>query len=146
MLLLGIRNTTPQELTAGELLNLGETYRRYDRKGSCGLRAFEVNSTNITLQHSGIYHVTATITFTGAAAGDAIFQLAENGIVIPGAVATETVTTATTEIITTVIDFYVLVDSNCILNSLNTLKSLTLVNTGIDTTVTNLVFNITKEV
>lgn len=146
MLLLGIRNTSPQELATGEVLNFGEVYRRYDRRGSCGLRAFETNGASITLQHPGIYHLTATITFTGTAAGDASFQLAEAGVLVPSAVATGTVTTATTEINTVTLDYLVLVDNNCILNNVSSTKVLTLVNTGIGTTVTNLVLNIVKEV
>lgn len=146
MLLLGMKNLSPQELTDGEALNFGEVYRRYDRKGTCGMRAFETNGTSITLQQPGMYHVTAVITFTGAATGDASFQLAEAGTLIPGAVVTETVTTATTEIITTTLDYIILVDSNYILNTVSATKIITLVNTGIDTTVTNLIMNIVKEV
>ena len=146
MLLIGLRNTTSQAIATGGVLELGEVYRRFDRKGVCGYRAFEVSPASLALQHSGIYHLTATITFTGDAAGTATFQLAENGVVIAGATATETVTTATTEINTTVIDFYILVDSNFILNALNTSKSISIVNVGDDVTVTNLIVNVEKVV
>lgn len=146
MLLLGTRNTATQTLAEGDLLDFGTIYRRYDKKGSCGYRAFESNGDAISLQHQGIYHLTALITFTGDVAGDAIFQLNENGIAIPGATATETITTATTEITTAIIDFYILVDSNCILNAVNTLKNITITNEGIATTITDFVVNIDKVV
>lgn len=146
MILLGTRNTTTQDLGVGDLINFGEVYRRYDKRGNCGCRAFEVNGTSIALQQSGIYHLTAVITFTAPAAGDVEFQLAENGFLIPGAITTETVTTATTESNTTVIDFYILVDSSFVLNAVNTLKSISIANTGVASTVTNVVVNIDKVV
>lgn len=146
MLLLGTRNSTGQTLTAGSLLNLGEVYRRYDKRGNCGCRAFELNGTSVLLQQSGIYHLTATIEFTAAVAGDAVFQVAENGVLSPVASVTETVATPTTEFNNTVIDFYILVDNNITLNTFNASKSISIVNVGIGTTVTNLVVNIEKVV
>lgn len=147
MLLLGTRNATSQTLTTGSVLNLGEVYRKYCKKNNCGVRAFDFNSTSVALQHSGIYHITATITFTAPAAGVVIFQLTENGVAIPSALAQETITTATTEVKTTTIDFYVLVDNACILGNATTLlKSLALINTGVASTVSNVVFNVEKVV
>lgn len=146
MLLLGTRNSTSQTLTAGSLLNLGEVYRRYDKRGNCGCRAFELNGTSVLLQQSGIYHLTATIEFTAAVAGDAVFQVAENGVLSPVASVTETVATPTTEFNNAVIDFYILVDNNITLNTFNASKSISIVNVGIGTTVTNLVVNIEKVV
>lgn len=146
MLILGTRNTATQALAVGDSINFGEVYRRYDKRGSCGCRTFELNGTSIALQSSGIYHVTAVITFTAPAAGDVTFQLNNNGVAIPGAVTTETVTTATTEINTTTLDFYVLTDRNYILNTLSTLTSISITNTGVASTVTNVVVNIDKVV
>ena len=102
MYLLGTRNATTQALTTGASVNLGEVYRKFCRKNSCGVKAFEFNSNSISLQHSGIYHVTATITFTAPVAGLVIFQLTDNGVAIPSALASETITTATTEVKTTI--------------------------------------------
>ena len=146
MLLLGTKNSTTQDLGVGDLLDFGTIYRRYDKKRSCGCRTFELNGTSVALQNQGVYHLTAVITFTAPVAGDVSFQLAENSVLIPSAITTETVTTATTEVNTTVIDYYILVDSNCILNAVNTLKNITIVNTGVASTVTNLVVNIDKVV
>lgn len=147
MLLLGTRNATSQTLTTGSVLNLGEIYRKYCKKNNCGVRTFDFNATSVALQQSGIYHITANITFTAPAAGVVIFQLTENGVATPNALAQETITTATTEVKTTTIDFYVLVDNACILGNATTLiKSLALVNTGVASTVTNVVFNVEKVV
>lgn len=146
MLLLGTRNTSDQTLAVDAVVNLGEVYRRYCKRIN-GYRAFEFNGTSVSLQHSGIYHITATITFTAPAPGIIEFQLTENGVASPGAVATETITTATTETKTTVIDFYVLVDSGCVLGSPTTLiKNIAIQNTGLASTVTNVVFNVEKVV
>lgn len=148
MLLIGTRNTTTQAVPVGSALLVGDVYRRYCRKNSCGTPAFSTNLSSINVQHSGIYKVTAMITFTGDAAGDVTFQLTQNGIAIPGALATETITTATTEVRTVTIDFFVLVDSSCVLGSLSTIgSSIGVTNTGVtDATVTNFVLNISKDI
>lgn len=147
MYLLGTRNATTQALTTGATINLGEVYRKFCRKNSCGLKAFEFNGSSISLQHSGIYHITATMTFTAPVAGVVIFQLTENGVAIPSALASETITTATTEVATTTIDFFVLVDSGCVLGNPTTLiKNVGITNTGVASTLTNVVFNVEKVV
>lgn len=147
MYLLGTRNTAPQDLAIGGILDLGAVYRKYCKKNSCGIKVFDFSANSISLQHQGIYHVTATITFTAPAAGVVTFQLTENGIAIPGALASETITTATTEVRTTTIDFYVLVDSGCLLGNPTTLaKNISFVNTGVASTVTNVVVNVDKVV
>lgn len=147
MYLLGTRNATTQALTTGATVNLGEVYRKFCRKNSCGLKAFEFNGSSISLQHSGIYHITATMTFTAPVAGVVIFQLTENGVAIPSALASETITTATTEVASTTIDFYVLVDSGCVLGNPTTLiKNVGITNTGVASTLTNVVFNVEKVV
>lgn len=147
MFLIGTRNSATQTLLTGSSVNFGEVYRRYDRKGTCGLRTFDFNGTSVALQHSGIYHVTATLTFTAPAAGVVIFQLTENGVAIPNAIASESVTTATTEVNTTVIDFYVLVDKDVVLNTPTTIiENIGILNTGVTSTVTNVVLNIEKVV
>ena len=147
MYLLGTRNATTQALTTGASVNLGEVYRKFCRKNSCGVKAFEFNSNSISLQHSGIYHVTATITFTAPVAGLVIFQLTDNGVAIPSALASETITTATTEVKTTIIDYYVLVDTGCVLGNPTTLiKNIVILNTGVASTISNVVLNVEKVV
>ena len=147
MYLLGTRNSTTQALTTGASVNLGEVYRKFCRKNSCGVKTFDFNGTSVALQQSGMYHITATITFTAPVAGLVIFQLTENGVAIPSALASETITTATTEVKTTTIDFYVLVDSTCVLGNPSTLiKNIAILNTGVASTISNVVFNVEKVV
>ena len=145
MVLLGTRNSTTQALTTGSVINLGEVYRRFCRKNSCGVKAFDFNGTSVALQHKGIFHITATITFTAPVPGLVVFQLNENSVAIPSALASETITTATTETKTTIIDFYVLVDEECVLGQSSTLiKNISITNTGVATTITNVVLNVEK--
>ena len=147
MLLLGTRNIATQDAVANSSINLGSVYRRFCKKNSCGVKTFEFNSTSVSLQQAGIYHITSTITFSAPVAGNVVFQLFENGVAIPGAIATETITTATTEIKTTTLDFYVLVDDSCVLGNVSTLiKNISVVNTGVDSTISNVVFNVEKVV
>lgn len=145
MLLIGTRNSTSQALVTGGLVNLGEVYRRYCKKNSCGVKAFDFSGSSIALQHTGIYHVTATLTFTAPVAGVVIFQLTENGVALPSATASETITTATTEVASTTIDYYILVDSGCVLGTPTTLvKNIAITNTGVASTITNVVVNVEK--
>ena len=147
MFLIGLKNISTQDLVADGLLNFGSVYRRYCRKNECGVPVFTNAATSLDLNHKGIYHVTATITFTAPVAGDVTFQLLENGEVVPGALATETITTATTEIKTTTLDYYILVDNSFIFNKFSTsAKSISIQNTGVASTVSNVVLNVTKEV
>lgn len=147
MLILGLRNSTTQDLAVGDLINFGSVYRRYDKPGKhCGRLAYLPQSTAVGIQQAGVYHLTATITFTAPVAGVVTFQLNENEFVIPSAVVSETITTATTETRTVTLDFYVLVDSKCVLGSNNAFKSISITNTGVASTVTNAVVNIDKVV
>ena len=148
MLLLGTKNSASQDVLTGGLVNLGQTYRRYDKKGSCGFRAFEFAGNSVSLQRTGIYHVTSVITFTGTVAGDFTFQLVEDGIAIPGAIATETITTPTTEFRTVTLDYYVLVDNQCLLGKKTVpSESISIINASEETaTVTNIVVNVEKVV
>jgi hypothetical protein len=131
MLLLGTINTTDQAVAVDGLVNFGSVYRRYDKKGKCGCRAFEVNGTSILLQSAGIYHLTAVLDTEA----DTTFQLFENNVANPNAITT-----------TGVLDVYILVDSSCVLNAVSSLKSISIVNTQTATTVTNVVVNIDKVV
>ena len=148
MLLIGTRNRTAQTVEAGSPLLVGDVYRRYCKKNNCGVPAFSTSLSSIVAQHGGIYHVTANITFTAPVAGVITFQLTQDGVAIPGAIASETITTATTETRTTTIDFFVLVNNDCILNTPATIGSnIGVSNTGtLAATVTNYVLNVEKSV
>ncbi len=147
MVLIGTRNIATQTVLTDGAISLGSVYRKYCKRNSCGVRAFETTADSVLLQHQGIYHLTATFVGTGTVAGDVTVQLLENGIAIAGALSTETITTATTEIRTFVIDHYILVDDACLLGKNTTLsKAITFQNTGVGATFTAVTVNIEKVV
>ena len=146
-LLVGTKNVATQDVAALGIISLGSTYRRYCKKNSCGIRTFDVDSTSITLQQQGIYHITATLVGSAPAAGVVTVQLLADGVTIPGAFSSETITTATTELRTFVIDYYILVDDVCLLgNNSTTATSISLQNTGVAATFTSVIVNIEKAV
>ena len=145
--LLGMRSVTSQSVAALGSIDLGSVYRRYCKKNECGVPTFSNTSSTISLLQQGIYHVTATAVGTGTTAGVVTIQLLENGVAVPAAFSSETITTPATELRTFVIDAYILVDSDCLLGSPTTLaKTLSLQNTGVAATFTSVVFNVEKVV
>lgn len=85
------------------------------------------------------YNIDAKITFTGATAGVATLSVYKNGIQIPFALASETITTPTTEVRTVTIPCGTLTD-RCSTNVY------TIVNTGdIAITVTNVSMNVVEQ-
>lgn len=95
----------------------------------------------------GIYKVTATFVGAGTAAGDLTIQMYDNGDAISGATATETITTANTEQRTLVIDYFVKVDSSCVLGNWSVSpKTISFRNTGVAATFNNVVVDIVKVV
>ena len=149
MLLIGTKNIGTQTVLADGLVNIGSTYRKFCKRNRCGVPAFSVTSNGITLNTEGIYHITAVFVGSGSAAGALTVQLALNGVLIDGAVSTQTITTADTEIRTWVIDYYAKVDTDCVLGVTSTdAQTVSFVNTSeaIDATFTSVVVNITKEV
>ena len=149
MLLIGTKNVGTQTVLADGQINIGNVYRRFCKANRCGVPAFSVTSNGVTLNHEGIYHLTAVLVGTGETAGDVTVQLLENGEIVAGAVSTQTITTATTEFRTFVIDYYIKVDKDCVLGyQTTTAKTISLVNASedIDATFTSVVVNVTKEV
>ena len=147
MLLLGTKNIGTQTVLADGVINIGSVYRKYCKKNSCGVTTFSRTANDISLQHSGIYHLTATFVGSGDVAGDVTVQLVENGEVVDGAFSTQTITTADTELRTFVIDYYVIVDSDCVLGNQSTVvKTISFTNTGVDATFTSVIVNVEKVV
>lgn len=147
MLLLGVKNSATQTVLADGIINIGSVYRRYCKKNACGVPAFSRTVNDISLQHSGIYHLTATFVASAPTAGTVTVQLAQNGELVDGAFASETITTATTELRTLVIDYYILVDKDCVLNTESTIaQTVSFENTGDDATFTSVVVNVEKVV
>lgn len=68
----------------------------------------------VTLGECGYYEVLVNITFTGQAAGDAIFNILQDNVQVIGGSAQETITTASTEYRTVTIPVVVRVERNSI--------------------------------
>lgn len=149
MLLIGLKNTGTQTVLATGQVNLGNVYRKFCKPNKCGVPAFSVTSNGATLNHQGIYHITATLVGTGETAGLVSVQLAENGELLTGAISSETITTSTTEFRTFVIDYYIKVDKDCVLGYPTTdAKTISIINVSddIDATFTSVVLNVEKVV
>lgn len=149
MLLLGTKNIGTQTVLPDGLINLGSVYRKFCKKNSCGVTTFSRTTQDISLQHSGIYHVTATFVGSGDVAGVITVQLFENGEAVDGAFSSQTITTPETELRTFVIDYYILVDKDCVLGRESTLaKTISFVNTSetVTATFTSVVVNVEKVV
>lgn len=149
MLLIGTRNFGTQTVLADGLVNIGSVYRKFCKRNRCGVSTFSATANGVTLNSEGIYHITATFVGSGSVAGDLTIQLFLDGIAVDGAVSTQTITTADTEIRTWVIDYYAKVDTDCVLGVTSTdAQTVSFVNTSeaLDATFTSVVVNIDKVV
>lgn len=145
-LLLVTSNTNLQTVETNEIINLGSVIRKYCKKINC-VPTFNFTGQTISLLQSGIYEVSVNITFTGEVAGTATFQLEKNGVALTGATASETISVVDTEVRSVAFNFPILVNNTCVLNTLSTdLTNLTVVNTGIGTTIQNITVFVTKKV
>lgn len=145
--LIGLQDLASQTVLADGVIALGDVYRRYCRKNSCGTRVYDNTSTGVTLNWNGIYRVTATLVGTGTEAGDVTVQLFSNGVPVAGAISTQTITTPDTEFRTFVIEKFILVNNAEVLGCNSTLaQTLTLENTGVGATFTNVTFDVVKVV
>ena len=143
-LLLGTKNFASQTVEANEIVSLGSVYRKYCKRVN-GVKTFEFDSSEVILQRTGLYHITATAVASGTEAGNVTLSLYENGLAIPGAFSTQTITTPTTELRTLVIDYYVMVDSACVLGCNSVVnKAISLVNTGVEAVYSSVVLNVEK--
>lgn len=147
MLLIGTQNTGSQTVLTDGIISLGSVYRKYCKRANNGLPTFASNGNSITLNGQGIYHITATFVGAGTTAGTLTIQMLENGVPVVGGVASETITTADTELRTLVIDRYILIDDTCLLGCKSTLaKTISFENTGVGATFSNVVVNVDKVV
>lgn len=147
MLLIGSKNVTSQTVLANGTIDIGSSYRKYCRRATNGNPTFANTSTGVTLNGQGIYHLTATLVGSGTEAGVVTVQLLENGEAVTGALSSQTITTADTELRTFVIDYYIIVDNTYLLGCNTTSsKTISLANTGVGATFTSVVLNIEKVV
>jgi hypothetical protein len=131
MLIIGLQNSTTQDVVADGVITLGASYRKFDTPNECGTLAFDASSTALTLNRKGIYHVTAN--FYPSAAFTGTITLNINGVPTPAIANGENLT----------IDYYVMVDSAC--GWASNAQTITFTS---DTAVTleNVIVNVTKEV
>lgn len=145
MLLLGTKTVNTQTVATNGVVNLGAVYRKYCKKNACGIPTFAFDGSNITLNQRGMYKITVTANVSAAAAGNVTLQLAEGGTNIISASATETITTANTEVRNMTIDYIVLVDSTILLSNISTLaKAISVVNTGVAAIINSIVVDVVK--
>ena len=83
--------TTDQEVLANGIIPLTTITRRLGRN-------IQTSGDNILLLAPGYYSVDAAVTFTAQTAGPVTINLQVNGVDSPGITASETITTANTEI------------------------------------------------
>lgn len=122
--LIMVTSTTNNQVLANGIVPLNTITRRRGQ-------VLEIGSNSVVLNRAGYYKVNATITFNGAEAGVATIQLQKNGTNVVGMTASSTITTADTEVRTLSISGIVRVFCN------EGIATLTLVNTGIEITTTN---------
>lgn len=128
-----VTTTTPSAVVANGTLPLSTIVRR--RGNDVNLSGDAITVTDCG---SNYYLVAVSATFTAPVAGVVTVALQQNGAVVSGATASATVTTATTEVHT--------VNFTAVVRTFNnqSLDSLTLVNTGVAATYSNIAFTVTK--
>ena len=85
-------NTAGAEVAIGNTIPVGSTIRRYGR-------CIDATGSAINLGEPGYYLVDVSASATAAATGDVTLSLAQDGVLIPGATATATVSTINTQTI-----------------------------------------------
>lgn len=80
-------NSNATELAAGSIIPFGAVIRRFG--GS-----LDLTGGSLRLMNSGYYDVDVNVIVDGAATGDITIQLYKDGVAVPGAIATSTVTAA----------------------------------------------------
>lgn len=86
--------------------------------------SLNLNPSSISVNTSGLYHFSVDVTFTPSAGGDFVVQLYKDGIALPCAISTETVTADTT--VTTHVETDLVLSSCCAVQ-----PSITLVTSGV---------------
>lgn len=122
-------NTASQSVAVNAAVNIGTIQRRF----GCALNA---GASSVSIAKPGYYAVNAIVTYTAPAAGVAAVSLQQNGAQVAGATVADTVTTAVTEQNT--------MSLTAIVRSTSCNDTLTLVNTGIAITPSNVAMTVVK--
>ena len=121
--------TTSADVLANGIIPLATIQRRRGKWIQSG-------SNGVIVYAPSYYKVNAQVTFTGASADDAVIELQKNGVAIPGFTSSTTITTADTEVRTLTISGIIRVFPN------DGVANLTLVNTGIGITTSNVALSV----
>lgn len=124
-------NTTATAVTANSTVPVSTIVRRY----GCGTNLL---GNAVTLNEPGYYLVNVAATFTAPAAGVVALTLQDDGVQVPGATAATTITTASTE--NRSVAFSAIVRVMCG----SAPDALTLVNTGVAATYSNVSISAVK--
>lgn len=122
-------NSNLGAVAIGGVIPVGNIVRRF----GCNV---DISGNGIETRGSGYYKTTASISFTGTAAGDATIQLYKDGVAVPGALAIRTAAANTAYTIDLV---------GMTRNYDNNNSILTLVLTGVSVNVTNVAMLVEKE-
>lgn len=131
--LIYVATTTPSAVVANGTLPLATIVRRRGRDVN-----LSGNSIAITDTGSNYYLVTVTATFTAPVAGTIALALQQNGVAVTGATVSTTITTATTEVRSLSFSAIVRTFNDC------TIDSLTVVNSGLAATFSNIAVAVEK--
>jgi hypothetical protein len=123
-------NTSPQSVASGGTIALGSVQRRFGD-------SIRLNGNGITLAERGYYDVDVSVTAAPLVAGTVVVSLYSNGVAVPGAVASGSVTTAGNPVS---LSFPAIIRVACCGNP----PVLTLTLTGNASTVTNAAVSVAK--
>lgn len=138
MKLLNLVNATSQSVLTGGIVNLGSVIHRV-----CGGTFDFTNSNTISLNTQGWYKVHVTINATGTAVGVNTFQLYQNGVAIPGALASHTIS-AVGDVRNFSFETIIRVLPSCVCQN-NSPVNLTILNNGAsEITINNITIDIVK--
>lgn len=128
---INVVTTASSAVVAGGVLPLSTIVRRY----GCSLNQ---SGNSVLLNDAGYYLVNVTATFTAPDAGVVSLTLNQNGSAVTGATVSTTITTATTEVRS--LSFSAIVRVVC--GSVP--STLTLINSGVEATFSNIAINVVK--
>ena len=124
-------NTASTAVVANGVIPVSTIVRRYGNN-------INAAGSSVTINEAGYYLVSANVTFTAPVAGVVSIALQDDGSTVPGAVAATTVTTATTEPRSLSLTAIVRVFCG------SAPDALTLLNTGVAATYSNVALSVVK--
>lgn len=127
-----IANIVSTATAVGAVINLGTVQHRQNK---CALSG---SASGVILREPGYYTISATVTFTAPAAGNVTVVGRLNGEQLAGVTATETITTPNTEVRTVALTGLVYIPCG------SAPATLTLANTGVASTITNVSVTVVK--